>query len=93
VNVFPSEVEAALLDVDGLAPHYQLRLERPRALDVLIVEIEAASPAADRDALAATASARLDRALGLGAEVRVLAQGGVPRSEGKALRVVDAREL
>jgi phenylacetate-CoA ligase len=91
VNVFPSEVEAALLEVDGLAPHYQLRLERPGALDVLRVDVEAASADLDRELLAAAAARRLDRALGLGCEVRVLDEGQVPRSEGKALRVVDAR--
>ena len=40
VNLFPSEVEAALLEIDGLAPHYLLRLQRPGLLDVLTIEVE-----------------------------------------------------
>jgi phenylacetate-CoA ligase len=91
VNVFPSEVEAALLEVDGLAPYYQLRLARPQALDVLTVEVEAASDDLDHELLAAAAARRLDRALGLSCDVRVLDEGQVPRSEGKALRVLDER--
>jgi phenylacetate-CoA ligase len=91
VNVFPSEVEAALLEVDGLAPYYQLRLARPHALDVLTVEVEATSDDLDHEVLAAAAARRLDRALGLACDVRVLDEGQVPRSEGKALRVLDER--
>jgi phenylacetate-CoA ligase len=93
VNVFPSEVEAALLGVEGLTPHYVLRLARPGTLDVLRVDVERARPGLDRDALAAEAARRLDRALGLACEVHVLDEGQVPRSEGKALRVIDTRAL
>jgi phenylacetate-CoA ligase len=93
VNVFPSEVEGALLAVEGLAPYYQLRLDRPGALDVLTVDVEAATPEHDRELLAAEAARRLDRALGLTCEVHVVDEGEVPRSEGKALRVIDSRTL
>jgi phenylacetate-CoA ligase len=93
VNVFPSEVESTLLAVEGIAPYYQLRLTRPGPMDVLRVEVEAATPEHDRELLAAEAGRRLDRSLGLSCEVVVLDEGGVPRSEGKALRVVDERAL
>jgi phenylacetate-CoA ligase len=84
INVFPSEVERVLLEQPGLAPHYQLVIERPDRLDVLTVQVEgSADPAAVRK--------RLERALGLGAQVEVVPPGTVPRSEGKALRVVDRR--
>ena len=92
VNVFPSQIEAALLEVEGLAPYYQLRLARPQALDVLTVEIEAASDDLDHEVLAAAAARRSTARLGLACEVRVLDEGQVPRSEGKALRVLDERE-
>ena len=68
------------------------RCARPQALDVLTVEIEAASDDLDHEVLAAAAARRLDRALGLACDVRVLDEGQVPRSDGKALRVVDERE-
>jgi phenylacetate-CoA ligase len=93
VNVFPSEVESTLLSVDGLAPHYQLRLQRPGALDVLVVEVESDGSGYDREGLASEVARRLDRALGLVCQVRVLDQRAIARSQGKALRVLDERAL
>src|SRR4051812_26338322 len=84
VNVFPSEVERVLLGVDGLAPHYQLVVERPGHLDELTVEVEG-------DADPAEVEEQLGRSLGLTARVRVAEPGSIPRSEGKALRVLDRR--
>jgi phenylacetate-CoA ligase len=84
VNVFPSEIERALLSVPELAPHYQLVVERPGHLDELSVQVEGTvDPAVVRE--------QLGRALGLTARVEVVPPGSVPRSEGKALRVVDRR--
>jgi phenylacetate-CoA ligase len=93
VNVFPSEVESALLSVPGLAPHYQLRLQRPGALDVLVVDVESDGSGFDRAALEVEVARRLDRALGLVCQVRVLDQREIPRSQGKALRVLDERTI
>jgi phenylacetate-CoA ligase len=85
VNVFPSEIERVLLEVPELAPHYQLVVERPEHLDELTVQVEGtAETAAVRE--------RLERALGLSARVEVLPAESIPRSEGKALRVLDRRE-
>ena len=84
VNVFPSEIERALLAVPELAPHYQLVVERPGHLDELTVQVEGAVDAA-------LVREQLKSALGLTARVEVVAPGSVPRSEGKALRVVDRR--
>jgi phenylacetate-CoA ligase len=84
VNVFPSEVERALLRIEGLAPHYQLVVDRPGRLDELTVQVEG-------DAEPAVVEAELEVALGLAARVEVLPRGAVPRSEGKALRVLDRR--
>ena len=84
VNVFPSEIERALLAIPELAPHYQLVVERPGHLDELTVQVEGA---ADSDAV----RGRLHSVLGLTARVEVVPAGAIPRSEGKALRVVDRR--
>jgi phenylacetate-CoA ligase len=84
VNVFPSEIERVLLGVDGLEPHYQLVVERPRHLDELTVQVEGAVDAAP-------VREQLERALGLSARVEVVDPGSIPRSEGKALRVLDRR--
>jgi phenylacetate-CoA ligase len=84
VNVFPSEIERVLLGVAGLEPHYQLVVDRVERLDELTVEVEgAADPAPVRE--------QLERALGLSARVEVVDPGSIPRSEGKALRVLDRR--
>ena len=84
VNVFPSEIERVLLAFEGLEPHYQLVVERTKHLDELTVQVEGAIDAAP-------VRAQLERALGLSARVEVLDPGTIPRSEGKALRVLDRR--
>src|SRR4029077_11605212 len=84
VNVFPSEIERALLAIPELEPHYQLVVERPGPLDELTVHVEGTvDPGRVREQLA--------NALGLTARVEVVPPGTVPRSEGKALRVLDRR--
>ena len=84
VNVFPSEIERVLLSVDGIAPHYQIVVERPQHLDELTVQVEGhVDPVPVRE--------QLERALGLSARVEIVEPGSIPRSEGKALRVLDRR--
>jgi phenylacetate-CoA ligase len=84
VNVFPSEIERALLAVPELEPHYQLVVERPGHLDELTVQVEGTvEPGRVRE--------KLESALGLTARVEVVSPGSIPRSEGKALRVLDRR--
>jgi phenylacetate-CoA ligase len=84
VNVFPSEIERALLAIPELTPHYQLVVERPGRLDELTVQVEGTiDPAAVRK--------QLHNVLGLSARVEIAEPGSVPRSEGKALRVLDRR--
>jgi len=91
VNVFPSEIERALLAIPELAPHYQLVVERPGHLDELTIEAELREGEPGGERLDALVAERLGRALGLTARVRLGPPGSAPRSEGKALRVVDRR--
>jgi phenylacetate-CoA ligase len=84
VNVFPSEIERVLLSIARLAPHYQLVVERPDRLDELTVQVEG-------DADEALVRERLEGALGLTAAIEIVPTGSIPRSEGKALRVIDRR--
>ena len=91
VNLYPSEVERILLGVGDVAPHYQLLVERPEALDELTVLCEPASIVADRDALAARVARALQQETGITMTVQILAIGEIPRGEGKAVRVVDRR--
>jgi phenylacetate-CoA ligase len=91
VNLYPSNVEHLLMGVPEVAPHYQLVVERSGAMDELTVQCEPVSSDADAAALGAAVEALLKEQLGIRVNVEVLPAGGVPRSEGKAVRVVDRR--
>jgi phenylacetate-CoA ligase len=105
VNVYPSQVESALLCVADVSPHYQLVVRRPRTLDELEVKIEVSEPFAREAgpvapdnprvaALAARCAGAIQSALGLTAQVTLAAPGSLPRSEGgKLRRVRDERAL
>jgi phenylacetate-CoA ligase len=90
VNLFPSEVERVLLEQPELAPHYRLVLDRPGRLDELTVEVEARETGG-HEALRARVEAALASELAVSCRVAVLAPQSIPRSEGKALRVLDRR--
>lgn len=91
VNLYPSEVERVLLGLDGVAPHWQIVVDRPGAMDELTVRCEASAEGTDRDALRDRIRQALHEGTGLTMTVEVLAPGDVPRSQGKAVRVVDRR--
>jgi phenylacetate-CoA ligase len=92
VNVHPSTVEHVLLQIGGVAPHYRLVVERPGALDELTLECEpVAGLEGDREALRERIETALREHCGLRVDVAVLDPGSIPRSEGKAVRVVDRR--
>ncbi len=88
VNLYPSEVERVLLRVPEVAPHYQLIVERPGPMDELTVLCEATSSS---DTLRHHIEYTLREATGLSMRVRIMDPGAVPRSEGKAVRVIDNR--
>ena len=89
VNVYPSEIEHVLLGIDGVEPHYELTVERPGASDEVRVRCEA-RPGSD-ERLAERVHAELRERTGIGIEVELVATGELPRSEGKAARVIDKR--
>lgn len=88
VNVYPSQIEAELMQVDGLSAHYQLLKGTDGTMATLTVMVEALDPAADRVALAAQARERIKTMIGVTATVEVVEPFAVPRSQGKAQRVV-----
>ena len=93
VNVFPSMVEEILLTIGGLTGNYQIVVDRTQKRhDAMQVLVEA-EPGTNKEQLASAAQERIKELLGLTVEVMVLAGGVLPRSEGKAKRVVDRREL
>jgi phenylacetate-CoA ligase len=95
VNVFPSQIEHALMGLDDLEPHYQLVLgtREEDHQDDLSVRVETAEHVAkaDHDTLKARVSEMLREALNLTATVELTPPRTIPRSEGKAVRVLDER--
>ena len=94
VNVFPTQIEEQVIATDGLAPYFQIELHKAGPMDAMRVMVEADPNSAD-DASRATAEAALVKLVkdlvGVSCEVSVSEPGGVPRSQGKAVRVVDNR--
>jgi phenylacetate-CoA ligase len=94
VNVFPTQVEELLLTVEGLSPHYQIVLDREDRLDTMTVLVEAVvGGERDREGMAERLSAAIKQRIGVSALVEVSGPGAIERSEGKARRVVDRRDL
>lgn len=93
VNVFPSQIEEQLLAHPGLSPHFQIEMRREGRLDTMAVVIETTGEA-DESARARHASAfqkRVKQMLGVSILAQVGTPGSVPRSQGKAVRIVDHR--
>jgi phenylacetate-CoA ligase len=95
VNVYPSQVEHALLGVDLAAPHFRLVVTREGTLDNLTVEVEPVEGAGKIDDIGERLSGRVSDALrsslGIGVAVTVAEPGSLPRSEGGKLSRVDDR--
>lgn len=94
VNVFPTQIEEALMATPGLSPHFQIELTRPDRMDRMRILCEVASGSADADKRANFAkalAARIKQTVGISAVVDVAYPGNVPRSEGKAVRILDKR--
>jgi phenylacetate-CoA ligase len=96
VNVFPSQIESALLEVEGTLPHYQIILTRDRGLDQIEVQVEVTSESfSDKIGALEELNARLiealDHVLGIRAQVTLVEPQSIQRSEGKAKRVIDRR--
>jgi len=94
VNVFPTQIEEQILAIEGLAPHFQIELMRQGRLDEMIVHVEAMAAHAAEAARAANAvqlGSRIKEIVGVTVRVIVAEPGGVARSQGKAVRIVDKR--
>ena len=99
VNVFPTQVETALLSMGGaVAPHYMMIVDREDNMDVLTVMVEVdeqhvLDEIRKLDALRNKIGAVLKQALGVSARVKLVEPKTIQRSEGKAVRVIDNRNL
>jgi len=95
VNVYPSQIEAVLVGLPDVAPHYQLVLDREGTMDHLTVEIELMPnvvPTSEQRSVAAeSVRYHIKSIVGVTADVTVKEPGEIPRSMGKAVRVRDQR--
>jgi phenylacetate-CoA ligase len=98
VNVFPSQVETALLKVEGTLPHYAIVLTREKGLDDIEVQVEV-TPEIFSDKMRAMETLHrnlghaLEQVLGIRAKVTLVEPRTLARSEGKAKRVLDKRTI
>ncbi|MDI6900351.1 MAG: phenylacetate--CoA ligase [Anaerosomatales bacterium] len=96
VNVFPSQIEDVLMQVEGIEPHYQIVVDRTGALDDIEVRIEVAEEIfsdvmADMVAFTRRVAERLQSVIGLRAKITLVEPGTIERTAGKARRVIDRR--
>jgi phenylacetate-CoA ligase len=98
VNVFPSQIEEALLRVEGTAPHYLIEVARPGTLDQVTVTVELRPEVFTTDEqrlryLQRQVSREIQTVAGIRAAVILLGPHSLERSTGKAKRVVDHRKI
>jgi phenylacetate-CoA ligase len=98
VNVFPSQIEEVLMNVEGIAPHYQLHVRREGSLDELELWVEVTESVLKDDirtleTLARRISAELHSVLNLSCRTKLVEPKTIERSEGKAKRVIDHRKI
>ena len=98
VNVFPSQIEAVLMEIQGVEPHYQIVVDRSGQMDTLEVKVEVdevtfSDEVRQLQVLEKKIEHNIKDYLGVSAKVRLVEPRSIPRSEGKAQRVIDKRKI
>ncbi len=98
VNVFPSQIESILMDTKGVSPHYQLIVDRLDNMDVLEVQVEVTDELFSDEikklqALEKSIVKDIKDIIGVSVKVKLVEPKSIARSEGKAVRVIDKRNL
>ena len=98
VNVFPSQVEAALINVEEVTPHYMMIVDRVNNLDTLEIQVEIDQKYYTDEVKAIEALTKkiahiIQQALGVNAKIKIVEPQTLVRSEGKAVHVIDKRKL
>ena len=96
VNVFPTQIESALLSVEGVEPHYQIIIDRERHLDDIEIWVEVSESVFSDEArglerLEERVRTEISSILGISARIKLVEPRTITRTEGKARRVVDRR--
>ena len=98
VMVYPSQIEAAILQIEGLTANYQIHVSRPKTLDEIEVKVET-SPEVFSDEMKKIEeferkiARKIQSAIGISVDVTLVEPESLPRSEGKAIRVIDERNF
>jgi len=98
VNVFPSQIEEVLFNIDGVSPHYQIVVDRKGALDTVTVLVEANAnlffdEMKKQKQLLDKINDELKTTLGIDVDVKLVEPNSIERSEGKAKRIIDKRKF
>ena len=98
VIVFPKQIEEVIMKMDELSPAYQIVVSRPGILDVIEVQVEIdqanfSDSMGNLEALRLTIAHKIKEAIGIGVKVTLAEPYSLPRSEGKAVRVIDKRDF
>jgi phenylacetate-CoA ligase len=97
VNVFPSQIEAVIMGIEGVEPHYLLIVDRKDNLDTLEVQVEVdeklfSDEVKHLQGLSRTIEKSIKDILGVTCRARLVEPRSIARSEGKAKRVIDNRK-
>ena len=97
VNVFPSQIESAIMNVKGVSPHYMIIVDRINNLDVMEIQIEldgdvTLDKVGDVELIKKKVETEVNSYIGLSAKIKLCERGSIARSEGKAVRVIDKRK-
>jgi len=98
VNVFPSQIESVLMEIEGIEPHYQLVVDREDNLDTLTIHVEISERSFSDEVkvlqrLERKISHSIKEYLGVSARVKLVEPKVIARSQGKAVRVIDNRKI
>ena len=98
VNVFPSQIESVLVGMEGVAPHYMLVVDRVNSTDKLEVQVELTEEmftdkVGEIEGLRNQIADKIKSVVGISAKIQLVPPRTIPRSEGKAKRIIDNRKL
>lgn len=98
VNVFPSQIESVLVGLDGVTPHYLLIVDRVKSTDKLEVQVELteemfSDTVAEIEKLRDGIKDKIKSVVGISAKIQLVPPKSIPRSEGKAKRIIDKRNI
>jgi len=94
VNVFPTQIETQICAIDGLTPHYQIEVDKKGNMDTIKVQVEVAANinASDHEILMKKLNHKIKTFIGISAAIELKQANELPRSQGKAQRVLDKRK-